>query len=253
MLKSPPDRLRRFSSPAPTRRQRLPSISALLIALTPRIRGRRAQCQAMRAAGFADVTSADGDVRDLARLVGQRVKGGTSLLYLAGADRAGDLAGSLSGQRLYRPHRRDLSRHRGCGSSVRGGGCSVGRLDGVLHFSRRSAEAFLRAARNAGAVDAVLGKPTHFCISANVAEALVAAGAADIRIAAEPTEAALMALVPARCGPPVVLLPPSASVLCRGGWRCQVSAVPGIGRLAPGVCLPGCLPFRVLWRTNERT
>ena len=44
----------------------------------------------------------------------------------------------------------------------------------------------------------------HFCISANVAEALVAAGAADIRIAAEPTESALMALVPAPSGAPSV-------------------------------------------------
>ena len=54
--------------------------------------------EAMRAVGFADVTSADGDVRDLARLVGERVKSGTAFLYLAGADRAGDLAGRLSGR-----------------------------------------------------------------------------------------------------------------------------------------------------------
>jgi len=52
--------------------------------------------QAMRAAGFADVTSADGKVADLARLVAQRSRPGAPLLYLAGANRSGDLAGDLS-------------------------------------------------------------------------------------------------------------------------------------------------------------
>ena len=148
-------------------------------------------------AGFADVTSADGDVRDLARLVAQRVKGGASLLYLAGADRAGDLAGRLSGQGFVV---RTVVIYRAIAAAVLPSAVADalgGGVDGVLHFSRRSAEAFLRAVRDAGAGDDALRKPMHFCISANVAEALVAAGAADIRIAAEPTESALMALVPA--------------------------------------------------------
>ena len=125
-------------------------------------------------------------------------KAGAALLYLAGDDRAGDLAGRLSGRGF---NVRTAVIYRAVAVAVLppvAADVMSGGFDGVLHFSRRSAEAFLRAVRNAGAVDAVLGKPTHFCISANVAEALVAAGAADIRIAPEPTEAALMALVPAR-------------------------------------------------------
>jgi len=37
----------------------------------------------------------------------------------------------------------------------------------------------------------------HFCMSAQVAEPLILAGAADTRVAPEPTEAALLALIPA--------------------------------------------------------
>jgi len=54
--------------------------------------GRRS-AQAMREAGFADVASADGNVSDLANLVAARVKPGAPLLYLAGEERSGDLAG----------------------------------------------------------------------------------------------------------------------------------------------------------------
>src|SRR6201996_6099704 len=42
--------------------------------------------EALRAAGFADVTSAQGDVGDLATLAASRIAPGAALLYLAGAD-----------------------------------------------------------------------------------------------------------------------------------------------------------------------
>jgi uroporphyrinogen-III synthase len=67
-------------------------------------------------------------------------------------------------------------------------------LGGVLHFSRRSAEAFLVAARKAGLEEPALTKPVHFCLSARVAEPLIQAGAANIRVAARPDEAALVEL-----------------------------------------------------------
>jgi len=51
--------------------------------------------QAMRAAGFAEVISAGGD---LARLAAERLKQGVPLLYLAGTDRSGDIAGDLRAQ-----------------------------------------------------------------------------------------------------------------------------------------------------------
>ena len=48
----------------------------------------------------------------------------------------------------------------------------------MLHFSRRSAEAYVDAARAAGLLANAL-KPIHFCLSAQVAEPLAQAGAAD--------------------------------------------------------------------------
>jgi uroporphyrinogen-III synthase len=152
--------------------------------------------EAMRAVGFADVASADGDVSDLASLVTRRVKSGASLLYLAGADRVGDLAGSLSELGFIV---RTVLIYRAIAAAVLPSAAVdalASGIDGVLHFSRRSAEAYARTARAAETGDDALRKPTHFCISANTAEALAQAGAADIRIAAEPTESALMALIP---------------------------------------------------------
>ena len=52
------------------------------------------------------------------------------------------------------------------------------------------------AARAAGQLANAL-KPVHFCLSAQVAEPLVQAGAAAIRIAERPNEAVLIALIAA--------------------------------------------------------
>jgi len=71
----------------------------------------------------------------------------------------------------------------------------AGGIDGVLHFSRRSAETYVSAARGAGLLASAL-KPIHFCLSAQVAEPLAQAGAADIRIAPRPVEAAMIELIP---------------------------------------------------------
>ena len=150
----------------------------------------------MRAAGFTDVTSADGDVDDLAQLVAGRIKPKASLLYLAGDERSGDLAGNLCTRGFAVDTAIDLSRRRRRGLSAgrrRGGD---GGVDGVLHFSRRSAEAYVDAMRGTGLDEAGLKKPAHFCLSAQVAEPLVQGGASDIRIASEPTDAALIELIP---------------------------------------------------------
>lgn len=150
--------------------------------------------QAMRDAGFAQVSSAGGDVHDLVHLVAQRVKPGASLLYLAGAERAGDLAGELGAQN-FAVHTVVIYR---AAATLRRPAADVwaGGIDGVLHFSRRSAESYVNTVRDAGLREAGLQKPAHFCLSAQVAEPLVQAGAANIRIASEPTEAALIALIP---------------------------------------------------------
>ncbi len=151
--------------------------------------------QAMRAAGFADVTSADGKVGDLARLVAQRTKPGAPLLYLAGANRSGDLAGDLSAHGFMV---RTTVIYRAVAVAVlprAAADALAGGIDGVLHFSRRSAEAFLVATHGAGLHEEAVKKPIHFCLSAQVAEPLAQAGAADIRIAPRPVEAAMIELI----------------------------------------------------------
>jgi uroporphyrinogen-III synthase len=152
--------------------------------------------QAMRAAGFADVTSADGDVTDLVRLVATHAASGARLVYLAGADRSGDLAGRLSGHGLN-VHTAVVYRAEAAVEfPPAASNALAGAIDGVLHFSRRTAEAYVRTATNAGKLTAAL-KPAHYCLSARVGEPLAQAGAAIIRIASRPAEAALIELIDA--------------------------------------------------------
>jgi uroporphyrinogen-III synthase len=180
------------AAPAIVRHPRFAQLRALPVFA---VGGRSAET--MRTVGFADVTSANGDVGDLAALVAERLKRGASLLYLTGADRAGDLAGALSGRGLAV---RSIIIYRAVPAPsfppVIVAAVSDG-IDGVLHFSRRSAETYVNAADAAGLAENALKNQIHFCLSAQVAEALQQAGAADIRIAPEPSEAALLALVPA--------------------------------------------------------
>jgi uroporphyrinogen-III synthase len=150
----------------------------------------RSSADAARLAGFIDVTSADGDASDLARLAAGRFAGAASpLLYLAGEDRAAELA--LPGLMLrtvvaYRAAKADAFP-----LSVREA-LQAGALDGVLHFSRRSVESYLNCSR--GLIAAALG-PMHYCLSARAAEPLKAAGAARIQVASRPDEASLLTLV----------------------------------------------------------
>jgi uroporphyrinogen-III synthase len=180
------------AAPAIVRHARFAQLRALPVLAV----GERS-AQAMRAVGFADVTSANGGVGDLAVLAAERFKRGASLLYLAGADRARDLAGVLSGRGIAL---RSIVIYRAVAAAslppALVAAMTVG-LEGVLHFSRRSAEAYVNAARASGVEESALEKPVHFCMSAQVAEPLQQAGAADIGIASEPTEAAVMALIPA--------------------------------------------------------
>jgi uroporphyrinogen-III synthase len=157
--------------------------------------GRRS-ADAMAAAGFADVTSADGNASDLARLVAARLQPPARLLYLAGEDRSGDLAGDLRA-RGFAVETAVIYRAIAVASLPPAAAQALaGGIDGVLHFSRRSAEVFVDAVRAAGMLENAL-QASHFCLSAPIAEPLVQAGAADIRVAERPNEAILLALIAA--------------------------------------------------------
>jgi uroporphyrinogen-III synthase len=67
---------------------------------------------------------------------------------------------------------------------------AANRIEAVLHYSRRSARAFLDAARAGGVEISALAIP-QCCISAEVASVVRDAGATQVMVAASPDENAL--------------------------------------------------------------
>jgi uroporphyrinogen-III synthase len=151
---------------------------------------------AARQVGFENVIAANGDAarlrdRVLAGVKSKDLKKASTLLYFAGADVSRDLARELGEhgfsvvmQTTYRmvpvaslPHEvRDAF--------------AANEIEAVLHYSRRSARAFLEAARGAGVEISALAIP-QCCISAAVASLLRDAGATQVVVAASPDENAL--------------------------------------------------------------
>ncbi len=152
--------------------------------------------EAARQAGLFKVVSADGAADDLAALLAERFAGmDTRLLYLTGEDRAGDLAARLVSfgikvetAVMYRTVSADEFAAR-LSTAL-----EPAAFDGVLHYSPRSADAFVAGAATAGLLEWVIAA-NHFCLSRNVAAALTRAGARIIRIAPHPDEASLLGLL----------------------------------------------------------
>lgn len=152
--------------------------------------------RAARAAGFARVESAGGDAGDLARLALARLRPGDgALLHVAGEQVAGGLAGPLRAagfdvrrQTLYEA-RQATSLSPECAAVIR-----ERRLDAVLFFSPRSAQAFARLAASRG-LDADCGDLDALCLSPAVAAALKPLSWRCVRVAARPHQGALLALL----------------------------------------------------------
>jgi uroporphyrinogen-III synthase len=151
---------------------------------------------AAREAGFTNVRSANGDAGDLITLVAaSHADQAATYLYIAGEDRAADVEGELAKRGIkartvtvyksvtldYPPELVDALRSQ--------------KIDLVLHFSRRSAENYVNGAKAAG-LEQMARAPGHFCLSAQVAEPLRAAGVGQISVAPDPNEAALLAILP---------------------------------------------------------
>jgi uroporphyrinogen-III synthase len=151
---------------------------------------------AARSAGFGQVITAEGDAGALRDLVlksakAKDLKKSATLLYFAGTDLARDLAGELGAhgfkvvtQPTYRMVPASSLPPETCDAFV------AGRVEAVLHYSGRSARAFLDAARAAGVEISALALP-QCCISASVAAILHDAGATQVISAASPDENAL--------------------------------------------------------------
>ena len=147
-----------------------------------------------RDVGFDEVIVAGGDAASLRDKVMQGardlLKKKSTLLYLAGADLSRDLGGELGAegfnvvtQTTYRMVPvRHLPREVCEGFAAHG-------IAAVLHYSRRSARAFLEATRDEGVEISALAIP-QCCLSETVAAVLRDAGA-QVLVAATPDENAL--------------------------------------------------------------
>lgn len=151
---------------------------------------------AARTAGFREVRTAQGDASALIRLIDERYANeSASHLYLAGVDRAADIAGALAGKGI-KATTVEVYRTMTTGfPSELLTAIERSRLDAALHFSRRSAENFVIGAKTAGLLAPALAL-RHLCLSVQVAEPLTAAGAPNVAVARRPDEASLLALLP---------------------------------------------------------
>ncbi|MGN6571910.1 MAG: uroporphyrinogen-III synthase [Pseudolabrys sp.] len=152
-----------------------------------------------RQAGFTDVTSADGDVHELVRLIVQRHRGTAPILYLAGDHRAADFVGALARHGIATEMRVVYRAVTAPFPARLTDALRNGTLDAVLHYSNRSAENYVAGARTAGVAREALGV-RHLCLSEQVAAPLRTAGAADVAVAKHPDEAALIELLGASGG-----------------------------------------------------
>jgi uroporphyrinogen-III synthase len=155
---------------------------------------------AARDAGFDKVISANGDATALREAVlagvkARQLKKTSPLLYLAGADLARDLAGDL-GERGLTVVTQTTYRMIPVTSLPRevADGFAAHQIKAVLHYSRRSARAFLEAARSAGVEISALAV-AQCCISDAVASIVRDAGATQVLTARTPDENAVLDLL----------------------------------------------------------
>jgi len=157
--------------------------------------GRRS-AEAALAAGFTEVETAGGDVRDLVRLIAERrADAQAPLLYLAGEDRAADLIGELAARGIAAEMRVVYRAVTAPFPPALIEAVKAGTVAGVLHFSKRSAENYVAGARSADLAEPALAL-RHYCLAAAVAEPLIEAGARHVSVARRPEESALIALLP---------------------------------------------------------
>lgn len=146
------------------------------------------------AAGFSDVTSAAGDVEDLAKLVAATAGRGATLLHAGGEDRAGDLAVALAGHgvavraaTLYRMVAAPVWPAAARDALV------AGTVDAVLHYSPRAAATYAALAMADDSTTAAARLPLQACLSEAVGEALNPLAPPRVILAARPDEVALLA------------------------------------------------------------
>ncbi|MWV25367.1 translation initiation factor 2 [Methylobacterium sp. 2A] len=181
-----------------------------------------------REAGLGPVHEGPGDAAGLAALVRRMLPPGARLVHAAGAERKPEPAAALAGGGFrvatfvaYAAEALPI-----LPDSV-GRALAGGNLDAVLHYSRRSAATALARAEEAGHGGA-FRRLKHYCLSADVAAPLEAAGVPVHFVAARPRDVELLdALAPSpgpacgdrEAGPPYLALAPGAGAVL-GGRGC---------------------------------
>lgn len=151
-----------------------------------------ASAEAARQAGFAKVSSAQGDVATLAALVRDRLDPNDGpLLHAAGSAVAGDLSGDLTGDG-FTVRRVQLYQALPVAVLPDVARCALvdGAIDVVLLYSPRTAARFVSLVVAAG-LEQHCAQIIAGCLSPAVAEAAAGLSFAEIRTAATPSQAAL--------------------------------------------------------------
>lgn len=149
---------------------------------------------ALQEAGFTAITTAQGDAVSLSRLIRETIQPPRTLLHVTARHHKEEPATSLCAAgftmlswEVYEAEALSALPEAAL-EALR-----TGKIEAVLHYSRRSADLFVRQAEKAGLRSAILGC-LHLCLSEDVASPLKALGAAT-RMAGRPHEDALLELV----------------------------------------------------------
>jgi uroporphyrinogen-III synthase len=152
--------------------------------------GRRTAAAA-REAGFGDVRVAEGDAAALAALVARTLPPGARLLHVTGRHRKAEPDRSLrAAGHAVQVWEAYEAAARGRLPDNLPPLLRAGAIDAVLHYSRRSAALLVDLCAREG-LGSSLRAPSHVCLSADVASALVALGVEPV-VAARPDEDALL-------------------------------------------------------------
>jgi len=146
--------------------------------------------------GFDQVVEAQGDVVSLAALaIDQLDPEAGPVIHLSGTVIAGDLKGTLERAGLW-IETAVLYEAKAADALARPtvAALAAGEIDGVLLYSRRSAEIFVELCKKAHPTPN-LSQTRAFCLSGNAAAPLQSLSLASIQVALRPNETELLALI----------------------------------------------------------
>ena len=150
-----------------------------------------------QSSGWRIIYAAGGDVAALVALIGeQQQKRDAPLLHIAGRDRAGDVQAAL-GKYGLQVERAVLYRAQAIANWPPAimAQLHAAQIDGVVLYSQRAAQQFLRLwGRQWAAMTAPPALPIFYCLSPAIADIVRAAGG-HAKVAAQPSEAALLAVL----------------------------------------------------------